>query len=67
MAGRLARLLYPATFADAATIAATGAALGLGGLDEPLRMVLLEQGKAVLQQILAARSRNARGPLTPRS
>jgi aminopeptidase N len=57
VAGRLARLLYPATLADSATIAATDAALGRGGLSDPLRMALLEQ-QAILRQILAARSKS---------
>jgi aminopeptidase N len=61
LAGRLARLLYPATFADAETIAATDAALARGGLREPLRMALLEQ-RAILEQILAARARTPPGP-----
>jgi aminopeptidase N len=56
VAGRLARLLYPATLADSATIAATDAALGRGGLSDPLRMALLEQ-QAILRQILAARAK----------
>jgi len=55
MAGRLARLLYPATLADSATMAATAAALARGGLSDPLRMALLEQ-QAVLRQMLAVRS-----------
>jgi aminopeptidase N len=58
VARKLARLLYPATFADPATIAATDAALHRDGLGGPLRMVLLEQ-RAILQQVLTARS--ARG------
>jgi hypothetical protein len=37
VAGRLARLLCPATLADSETIAATGAALGRDGLSGPLR------------------------------
>jgi aminopeptidase N len=67
-AGLLARLLFPATLAGAATIAATDAALGRDGLGEPLRAALLEQ-RAILQQILAARAsatereRDARGPV----
>ena len=65
-AGLLARMLYPATLADAATIAATDAALGRDGLGEPLRVALLEQ-RAIMQQILAVRAnetereRDARG------
>jgi aminopeptidase N len=58
VARKLARLLYPATLADPATIAATDAALdgtGRAGLGAPLRMVLLEQ-RAILQQVLGARS-----------
>ena len=55
-AGRLARLLYPAILADAATIAATEAAAGRDDLGEPLRLVLLEQ-RAILLQVLAARAR----------
>jgi hypothetical protein len=55
VAGRLARLLYPATLADPATIAATDAALDRGGLGDPLRLALLEQ-QAILRQILAARA-----------
>jgi aminopeptidase N len=52
---RLAAALYPATLADAATIAATSAALDRGGLSGPLRAVLLEQ-RAVLEQVIAARA-----------
>ncbi len=59
VAGRLARLLYPATLADADTIAATDAALNRDGLGGPLRMALLEQ-RAILLQVLAARC-NGRG------
>ena len=55
VAGRLARLLYPATLADPETIAATDAALDAGGLSGPLRKALLEQ-RAILLQVLAARS-----------
>jgi aminopeptidase N len=54
-AGRLARLLYPATLADSATTAATDAALARGDLGEPLRAVLLEH-RAILHQVLAARA-----------
>jgi aminopeptidase N len=54
-AGRLARMLYPATLADSATIAATDAALGRNDLREPLRAVLLEQ-RALVHQALAARA-----------
>jgi aminopeptidase N len=54
-AGRLARLLYPATLADSATIAATDAALARHDLGEPLRAALLEQ-RAILLQVLAARA-----------
>lgn len=57
LAGRLARLLYPATLADAETIAATDAALSRDGLGGPLRMALLEQ-RAILLEVLTARSRN---------
>jgi aminopeptidase N len=59
--GKLARLLYPATLADPATVAATSAALDRDGPDgrdrlgSALRTVLLEQ-RAILQQVLAARS-----------
>ena len=53
-AQRLAGLLYPATLADFATIAATDAALEGGELGDPLRIVLLEQ-RAILQEVLAAR------------
>jgi aminopeptidase N len=55
VARKLARLLYPATFADPATIAATDAALHRDGLGGLLRAVLLEQ-RAILQQVLTARS-----------
>ena len=69
VARKLAQLLYPATLADPATLAATSAALDRGGRgrDSPgrggsrdnlggvLRAVLLEQ-RAILQQVLAARS-----------
>jgi aminopeptidase N len=55
VARKLARLLYPAIFADPATIAATDAALDRDGLGGPLRAVLLEQ-RAILRQVLAARS-----------
>jgi len=54
--GRLARMLYPAILADAATIGATEAAAGRGDLGEPLRLMLLEQ-RAILLQVLAARAR----------
>jgi aminopeptidase N len=54
-AGRLVRLLYPATLAGPETIAATDAALGQDGLGEPLRKALLEQ-RAIMLQVLAARS-----------
>jgi aminopeptidase N len=57
MAGPLARLLYPATLADPATIAATDAALARYMISEPLRMALLEE-QAILRQILAARSKS---------
>jgi aminopeptidase N len=56
VAGRLARLLYPATLADPETIAATDAALDAGGLSGPLRKALLEQ-RAILLQVVAARTR----------
>jgi aminopeptidase N len=55
-AGRLARLLYPATLAGPETIAATDAALSRGGLAAPLRKALLEQ-RAILLEVLAARSK----------
>jgi aminopeptidase N len=54
-AQRLGRLLYPATLADSATIAATDAALERGKLGDSLRIVLIEQ-RAILQQRLAARA-----------
>lgn len=54
-AQRLARLLYPATLADPATIAATDAALRNGGLSTAVRMVVLEQ-RAILQQVIEARA-----------
>lgn len=54
-AQRLARLLYPATFADAATASATDAALRRDNVSEPIRAVLLEQG-AIIQQVIAART-----------
>jgi aminopeptidase N len=59
VAGRLARLLYPATLADPETIAATDGALNGGNLSGPLRKALLEQ-RAILLQVLAARSRTRR-------
>jgi aminopeptidase N len=52
---RLARALYPATLAEPATLAATAAALGRGGLSEGMRQVLQEQ-EAILHAALAARS-----------
>jgi aminopeptidase N len=66
IAGLLTRLLFPATLADAATIAGADAALGHDGLGEPVRTALLEQ-RAILRLVLAARAsatereRNARG------
>jgi aminopeptidase N len=59
VAGRLARLLYPATLADPETIAATDAALDRDVLGGPLRNALLEQ-RAILLQVLAARSSASR-------
>jgi aminopeptidase N len=59
VAGRLARLLYPATLADTETIAATDAVLSRDDFGGPLRMALLEQ-HAILLQILAARSAGRR-------
>jgi len=56
VAGRLARLLYPATMAGPETIAATDAALSRGGLGGPLRKALLEQ-RAIMLEVLAARSK----------
>lgn len=53
-AQRLARLLYPATLADPATIAATTSALERD-LTASLRLVLAEQ-RAILQQVLTARA-----------
>jgi aminopeptidase N len=58
VARTLARLLYPATLADPATVSATDAALERDGLGGPLRLVLLEQ-RAILQRVLAARSAHA--------
>ncbi len=55
LAIRLTRLLYPATLADPATIAATNAAMDRDDLSEALRLVLLEQ-RAIVQQILRART-----------
>jgi aminopeptidase N len=55
-AQRLARLLYPATMADARTLAATQEALGSAGLPDSLRQVLIEQ-QAILRQVIAARAR----------
>jgi aminopeptidase N len=55
IAARIARLLYPATLPDPATIAATDAALERGGLTEPVRLVLAE-GRMTAQQVLAARA-----------
>jgi aminopeptidase N len=54
-AQRLARLLYPATLADPATIAATDATLRDAELSTALRIVVLEQ-RAILQQVMAARA-----------
>ena len=70
-ATKLARLLYPATLAEVATVTATGAALERDGLGGPLRVVLLEQ-RAIMQQVLAARSAHGApgtctcGPRPPR-
>ncbi len=61
LARKLARLLYPATLADPATVTATDAALERDGLGGPLRLVLLEQ-RAIMQQVLAARSGSASAP-----
>ena len=55
-AQRLARALYPAVLADDATIAATVDALARIREDDPVRIVLLEQG-ALLQRGIAARAR----------
>jgi aminopeptidase N len=51
---RLARLLYPATLADPAAVAASDAAAADGGLIEPVRRVLLEAA-ATLRRVIAAR------------
>jgi hypothetical protein len=48
-------MLFPATLADDATVAATTAALARGGLGDVPRSVLLEQ-RVVLEQRLAARA-----------
>ena len=52
--------MFPATLADLATVAATDTALARDDLSDMLRTVLLEQ-KAILQQVLAARTGVARG------
>jgi aminopeptidase N len=54
-AQELAELLFPATLAGPAMIGAAGAALARGDLDDALRTVLLQQ-RAILQQVLAART-----------
>jgi aminopeptidase N len=54
-AEQLARLLYPATMADARTVAATDEALDAAGLPDSLRQVLAEQ-RAILRQVIAARA-----------
>ncbi len=59
-AQRLARALYPATLADAATIAATDDALAATSLGEPILVVLLEQ-RELLRRTMIARA----GPLSP--
>ncbi len=51
---RLARLLYPATLADPATLVASDGAAAGGGLSDPVRQVLLEEG-ARLRRVIAAR------------
>jgi aminopeptidase N len=51
---RLARLLYPATLAEEATLRATDAAVSGGDLAGPFRRALLEQ-RTILAQMLAAR------------
>jgi aminopeptidase N len=51
---RLARLLYPATLAEEATLQATDTAVNSGDVSDPFRRVLLEQ-RAILAQVLAAR------------
>jgi aminopeptidase N len=58
LARKLARLLYPATLADPATVTATDAALERDDIGGALRMELLEQ-RAIVQQVLAARSAHA--------
>jgi len=54
-AQRLARLLYPATLADQATVTATDQALAALPENDPLTAVLLEQ-RALLTDVLTARS-----------
>jgi aminopeptidase N len=61
VARKLARLLYPATLADSATVNATDAALERDDLGGPLRLVLLEQ-RAIVQQVLAARASSGERP-----
>jgi hypothetical protein len=53
---RLGRLLYPATLADAATIAATDEAVERSDLSPTLRMTLLDQ-RTILEQVRAARAK----------
>jgi aminopeptidase N len=55
-AQQLARLLYPVTLADPATIAATDAALRRCGPGDALRPVLAEQ-RVIVQQMMTARAR----------
>jgi aminopeptidase N len=55
IAGRLAKLLYPAILADSTTIAATQAALTRGNLSDPVRLVLAE-AKQTAQRMQATRS-----------
>ena len=55
-AQRLARLLYPATLADAETLSATDAALADASLDDHVRAILLEQ-RALLGRMITARAR----------
>jgi aminopeptidase N len=54
---RLARLLFPATLADSATIAAAEAALAAGTLDDTRRLVLAEE-LATLRRVHAAHTRH---------
>ena len=56
-AQRLARLLFPATLADAETLSATDVALADGSLDAHVRETLLEQ-RTLLKRMITARARD---------